>query len=102
MDMFDVEMARRYKARVAKHRVDQANHRAKSKAERRPERDDIERAALRVLLNSMIRHPDAAHGWVQAVARDLAATKSKFDPAKTTAVLNGIIERYAEEQRRSV
>ncbi|RYC33071.1 hypothetical protein D3273_04110 [Lichenibacterium minor] len=91
MDRIDIEMARRYLARKAKHRVDQANHRAKNKAEKRPERDDIERAALRVLLESARRFPEAKHAWIDTIARDLA--KKGFREAATKRAIAGMQER---------
>lgn len=91
MDRFDLEMARRYRARLEKHRAHQAKYRAKNKAGKRPERDDVERAALRLFLGSALRYPDREHKWIDAIARDLAG--KGFREVATKRVIANMLER---------
>ncbi len=97
----DRKAAKTHRAGLKRHCAEQARHRAKNKADRRPERDDVAGAALRFLLNTAVRHPERAPAWTVALARDLAGLDKPFDPVKTTAVVEAMIERQrnAMEQK---
>ena len=96
----DRKAAKTHRAGLKRHRADQARHRAKNKAKKRPERDDVANAALRMLLTAAVRHPERVPTWTNALARDLAGLKVPFDPAETTAVFQAMVERRREAMER--
>jgi Arc/MetJ-type ribon-helix-helix transcriptional regulator len=97
----DAKAAKAHRLQLKSHSVDQAKHRAKNKAKRRPERDDVANAALRLLLTSTVRHPEWATAWTTNIARDLGRLKNPFDPVETAAVFEAMIERHREVMERA-
>lgn len=96
----DAKAALKHRAHLERQRADQARHRAKNKARRRPARDDVANAALRMLLTAAVLRPNQAATWTNALARDLAGLEVPFDPAETAAVFEAMLERRREAMER--